>query len=113
MRLELYIYELLDTLKSMPVLTMQKHDLYKTRSNPRFQICGRPIDTKWYHVFDDAVDASELRTQIVAKENMCNTKVEIRIYIRRDLNWELFDDSSPSIFHRHFIAYHVCMRGGY
>jgi len=97
----------------MPVLTMQKHDLYKTRSNPRFKICGRSVDSKWYHVFDDVVDASELRRQILAKENTCNNKVEIRMYIRRDLNWELFEDTSPSLVHRHFIAYHICMKSRY
>jgi len=33
--------------------------------------------------------------------------------IRRDLNWELFDDTSPPLVHRHFMAYHICMKGGY
>lgn len=92
---------------------MQKHMLCKSLSNPDFRVFGRAIESRWYHIFDDSSDACEILKQILIKENPCNPNVEIRMYDHQNSKWELLDESSRHLVDRHFIPYHICMKGRY
>jgi len=97
----------------MPVLTMQKHMLCKSRPNAECHVFGRAIASKWYHIFDESSDACEICKQIIIKENLCNPNVEIHMYVRGKSTWDVFDKSSPHLVGRHFIPYHIRIKGGY
>jgi len=87
--------------------------LCKSLSNPDFRVFGRAIESRWYHIFDDSSDACEILKQILIKENPCNPNVEIRMYDHQNSKWELLDESSRHLVDRHFIPYHICMKGRY
>ena len=89
-------------LSCMPVLTMQRH----------CHVYGPAMASKWYHIFDESSDAHEISKQIIIKENLCNPNAEIHMYVQGKSTCQVFDKSSPRLVGRHFIPYHICIKGG-
>jgi len=97
-------------LLGMPIIKLQKHIGCRNYALPRFRVYGIPIAPKWCHIFLAPTNAIELRQQILRHENLHNTNVEMRLYVKQNGTWGLLCETHTLTADNLFVPYIIVMK---